>query len=186
MTSDQVVRAVIATLEELAVPYMLVGSFSSNFYGIPRSTKDADFVVALGDTTIRTVADRLGPGFALDPQMSFETVTGTYRYILTAVGLAFTIEIFQLSDDPHDQERFRRRTRVSTPQGDAYLPTAEDVVVTKLRWSRLGKRTKDIDDVRSVLGVQGSRLDWDYVHLWCDEHGTRQHLDDVRRSVPRT
>jgi len=184
--SDQAVRAVITVLEELAVPYMLVGSFSSNFYGIPRSTKDADFVVALGDTPIRAVAERLGPDFHLDPHMSFETVTGTFRYILTAVGLAFTIEFFQRSDDPHDQERFRRRTRVSTPQGEAYLPTAEDVVVTKLRWSRLGKRTKDIDDVRSVLGVQGSRLDWDYVHRWCDEHGTRQLLDDVRRSLPPT
>jgi hypothetical protein len=184
MMSDQAVGAVITALEELAVPYMLVGSFSSNFYGIPRSTKDADFVVAMGDTPIRAVADRLGPDFRLDPQMSFETVPGTYRYILTAVGLAFTIEVFQLSDDSHDQERFRRRTRVNTPQGNVYLPTAEDVVITKLRWSRMGKRTKDIDDVRSVLGVQADRLDWDYIHRWCDEHGTRQLFDDVRRSLP--
>ena len=29
------------------VAYLLTGSFSSNYYGIPRSTKDADFVVEL-------------------------------------------------------------------------------------------------------------------------------------------
>jgi hypothetical protein len=133
---------------------------------------------------MRAVVDRLGPSFRLDPQMSFETVTGTYRYILTVAEIAFTIEVFLLGDDAHDQERFARRHRVSTPQGDAYLPTAEDVVVTKLRWSRHGKRQKDIDDVKNVLSVQSGRLDWDYVHRWCDEHGTRELLDDVRRSLP--
>ena len=34
-------------LAECGIPYMLAGSFSSNYYGIPRSTKAADFVVQL-------------------------------------------------------------------------------------------------------------------------------------------
>ena len=31
---------------------MVVGSMSSNIYGIPRSTKDADFVIELGNQSI--------------------------------------------------------------------------------------------------------------------------------------
>jgi len=37
--------SLIRTFEKAGVPYMIVGSYSSNFYGIPRSTKDADVVV---------------------------------------------------------------------------------------------------------------------------------------------
>ncbi len=32
--------------------------------------------------------------------------------------------------------------------------------------------------------VQGERLDWDYIHHWCQSHGTRELLDQVRRSIP--
>ena len=47
--SNEAAARVIEALEKLGVKYFLAGSFSSNFYGIPRSTKDADFVAVLGD-----------------------------------------------------------------------------------------------------------------------------------------
>src|SRR5947209_667250 len=135
MTSDEAVLAVIAALESLGIPYMVVGSLSSNYYGIARSTKDADFVMEFGAQSIRHLADHLGSAFRLDPQMSFETTTMTTRHILEVVGIAFTIELFHLSDDPHDQERFRRRRRVQLLNREISLPTAEDVIITKLRWA---------------------------------------------------
>jgi len=39
------VVAVFAALDAAHIPNMLVGSLASNFHGIPRSTRDADFVV---------------------------------------------------------------------------------------------------------------------------------------------
>jgi len=33
------------------IPYLVVGSFSSNFHGIPRSTKDADLVLEFDSET---------------------------------------------------------------------------------------------------------------------------------------
>jgi len=51
------IRATIRALNELAIPHMLTGSLASNSYGRPRSTRDADFVVAIGDKAI--VANQL-------------------------------------------------------------------------------------------------------------------------------
>ena len=184
MTGDDATLAVIDALEMLGIPYMVVGSFSSNVYGVPRSTHDADFVIQLGPHSVRSIADRLGPQFRLDPQMSFETVTMTTRHVLEVVGIPFKIELFQLSDDPHDQERFRRRLPVKLLDRGVYLPTAEDVIITKLRWVSQGRRSKDWDDIRDVIAVQGERIDWDYVHSWCNRHGTRAVLDDICRSIP--
>jgi hypothetical protein len=28
-------------------------------------------------------------------------------------------------------------------------------------------------------------LDWDYVHRWCDIHGTRPLLDEIRQALPK-
>ncbi len=176
--------AVLDALTALRIDYMLVGSFSSNLYGVARSTRDADFLVQFAGKSVSDLARRLGPEFRLDPQMPFETVTGTSRQILEVSGTPFRIELFLLSDDPYDQARFARRRQEKLLGRDAFVPSPEDVIVTKLRWSRQGRRTKDVDDVRNVIAVQAERLDWDYVHHWCDAHGTRQLLDQIRASIP--
>lgn len=42
--------------------YLITGSFASNFYGIPRSTKDADFVVQTGSALGAEFGDCLRAG----------------------------------------------------------------------------------------------------------------------------
>jgi hypothetical protein len=181
---DEAVQGVADALNQLAVPYMLVGSLSSSFYGTGRTTKDADFVVELGEHSIAEIGRVLGQGFRIDPQLSFETVTMTRRFVADVVGTSLAIEFFHLTSDPHDQERFRRRRQVRLLDRLVWLPTVEDVIVTKLRWAMLANRSKDRDDVRNVIAVQGDRIDWDYVHRWCGEHGTRTLLDEIRTSIP--
>jgi hypothetical protein len=58
------------------------------------------------------------------------------------------------------------------------------VIVTKLRWAIMGNRSNDRDDVRDVIAVQNDRIDWDYVHQWCEQHVTRALLDEIRASIP--
>jgi hypothetical protein len=58
------------------------------------------------------------------------------------------------------------------------------VIVTKLRWAQNAARGKDRDDVKDVIVVQGDAIEWDYVHHWCNVHGTRALLDEIRASIP--
>jgi len=119
----------------------------------------------------------------LDAQSRFESVTATVCHRIMVKGSAFKIELFELSADAHDQERFRRRVRVQVSTVSTWAPTPEDVIVTKLRWASRSRRGKDRDDVQNVLAVSGANLDWNYIHHWCDVHGTRQLLDDIRKSI---
>jgi hypothetical protein len=183
MSIQSIVRRIIDTLEQLNIPYMLVGAFSSNAYGITRNTADADFVVQLDDASLAKIIESLGPEFRLIPQMSFETITATMRHVIEVPSENFKIELFLLNDDPHDQFRFQRRRKVDVVGAPAYLPSAEDVIITKLRWSRHGNRQKDLIDARDVIAVSGTQLDWPYIEQWCDQHGTRKLLDDLRRSI---
>ena len=168
------------TLAASGVAYLLAGSFSSNYYGIPRSTKDADFVVELRGGVGSDFMTRLGEDFEADPQLSFETNTGTYRQMIQHTRSPFKIELFLLSNDPHDQARFQRRVAVNAYERQIWLQTAEDVIIMKLRWGR----NRDQDDVRAVMGVQGDKLDWAYIEGWCERHGTRALLEQIRRTVP--
>ena len=185
MNSTDLVLRLIAAFDEVGVDYMLVGSFSSNVYGRERGTNDADFVVIIDPKQLTEIATRLGSDFQVESQMSFETVTMTTRHLLHHPATAFKIELFLLSADAHDQARFKRRQLIDVEGHATWLPTPEDVVITKLRWSKGGRRSKDVTDVAQVLAVQYGKLDLTYIRAWCDQHGTRELLEQLLLEAER-
>lgn len=184
MTADEAAIAVIDALDRAAIPFMIVGSLASNFHGIPRATRDADFVIRLDRAPIADLASALPAGLHLEPQAAFETVTGTTRYLVTLRHSPFVCELFVCGDDPHDTARFDRRERVHVLNREAFMATAEDMIITKLRWAAEGRRAKDRDDVRNIIAVRGAELDWNYIDGWCTAHGTRALLAEIRTSLP--
>lgn len=183
MKVQEVVRRVLEALDAAAIPYVIVGSFASNIYGIVRSTKDADIVIQAAPGQFKSLMSSLGPDFVRDPQLQFETVTGTKKHLVREPESGFEIEFFELSDDPHDQQRFARRRKLTVLDHDAWVLTAEDVLVTKLNWLHRINRKKDLLDVENVIAVQADALDWPYVETWCDAHGSRPLLEKIRAEL---
>jgi hypothetical protein len=176
---DAVCR-VIAAFNASGVPHMLTGSLASNAYGVPRMSRDANVVVESHETAIGQLARLVAPELVLDQQSSFETTTLTHRWKLVTARRGFEVELFQRSDDLHDVARFSRRVATTFLEEPTWLPTAEDVLVQKLRWASRAKRSKDVEDALNIVRVRGSALDWPYIRRWCDEHGSRPLLEDLR------
>jgi hypothetical protein len=183
LEGEFITRAVINVLEDGEFPYMLVGSFSSNIYGIARSTKDADFVVDVADrTVIPRLMKALDHLLEFDPQSSFEGITGCVRHEAIARNFPFRVEFFERADDPFAIARFERRVRLysSVFGREVWIPTAEDVVVQKLRWCR----EKDKGDARDVMTVQGKSLDHTYIQDWCRRLNILDRYEAVLATVP--
>ena len=182
MTPREAVLRVLAALQEIGAAHFVTGALASNHYGIERSTKDADIVLETAPADFAAFARLLWPELRLDPQITFETITGSQRHIVELTGTPYKIELFLLGNDAHHQERFARRRPVRLQGFDVetWIPSPEDVVIQKVRWGRL----KDLDDALSVLGVQGNALDFPYIERWCREHGTLARLEELRRKIP--
>jgi hypothetical protein len=182
--AERITKAVINVLEDTKVPYMLVGSFSSNMYGIPRSTKDADFVVDVADRTVMPgLMKALEDILEFDPQTSFEGIGGSIRHEAVArAAFPFRVEFFERTNEEFALARFERRVRFysSVLGREVWIPTPEDVVVQKLRWAR----PKDQLDARDVMSVQGALLDYTYIEDWCRKLGRFEVYQQVRATVP--
>ena len=184
MNLYELAARVIEALEAERIPYMIVGALSSSVFGIPRSTKDVDIVLQL-DTRepLHRLEKRISDVVMFDPQATFETLTGSVRHILTSrTKPPFVVELFELGADPFVVERFSRRRPEWSGQikRQVVLPTAEDVIVQKLRWGR----PKDLEDARDVLAVQTpANLDMDYVTRWCQQHETSGRLREILAEI---
>lgn len=185
MTLAELAIAVFETADRLGVDHMAVGALAAGTYGIPRATKDIDLLVSVNKKPgLPELMDGLSEIAEFDPQCVFDTITWGKRFVGRSRSVPpFKIELFEMLDDPFVESEFSRRGRTFVPilGRDIWLPTAEDVVVQKLRWGR----SKDLDDARDVLAVQGPEtLDMDYIGRWCAEHGTSARLKDILESLP--
>lgn len=165
---------------------MLVGSLAANFHGIPRSTRDADFVVQPPPDGLQRLAAQLPPELRLRETGCLRSRHGNGWHLVTLKDSSFVCELFELSDDPHDRARFARRMSARVLERDAFVAFAEDMIITKLRWATGANRIKDRDDIRNMLAVQGSEMDWEYLDRWSTTHETAALLRQIRDSIPRS
>ena len=185
MTLEALAVKVIEAAESAGVDFMAVGAIAAGAYGVPRSTRDVDLLVAISRKGgISAVVAQLDPIVEFNAQVVFDTLTWGRRHVgHSRSAPPFKVELFEVFDDPFVQSEFARRQKVFVPMlsRDTWLPTPEDVVVQKLRWGR----SKDLDDARDVLAVQGAEsLDMPYIEKWCAQHGTTERLKTALAGIP--
>ena len=63
MIAENVLQFVLTRLDECGIPYMITGSFTSNMYGVPRATQDADVVIEADLDSLDRFLESLGAEF---------------------------------------------------------------------------------------------------------------------------
>jgi len=185
MTIFELAKFSIEACEKEGVAYMLTGAFATNCYSVPRSTKDVDLVIDLsGSLQVKAVIERLSPEVEFRDQVQFDTATFGRRHVgRTKVSPYFTVELFELFDDEFVMSQFSRKRQFDLGPElgmNAYVPTAEDILVQKLRWAR----DKDLLDARNLLLVQQVKnLDMSYVRKWCEKLGIKDRLEEVLKVI---
>lgn len=182
---EQLANAAVDACIAVGADYMLTGALAFNYYAVPRSTRDVDLVIDVSDPeAIANIIARLSPAVEFGTQVQFDTITWGKRHIGKPVDhSAVSIELFELFDDNFVLSQFRRKRRYRSPTlgREVWLPTAEDVIVQKLRWAR----SKDLDDARDVIAVQQpENLDLPYIERWCREHGSLIRLEAILDALP--
>lgn len=190
-TPDHVrpVTHVVRVLDDLNIRYAVGGSFASSLHGYPRQTQDADLTVEPFAGKERLFALRFpADEYDADEPMIRDAVARRARFNILHLHTGFKIDLFVGKDRPFDRELLARRVKAPVfgdAAGEFGVVTAEDVVLLKLEWFRLGSETSDRQwtDVFGVFRVQADRLDAAYLDRWAAELGVADLLDKVRGQV---
>jgi hypothetical protein len=160
---------------------MLSGSFASAYYGAVRSTQDIDFVVAPTAEQLRNFVRSLPSGkYYVDLDAAIESLE--HRSLFNVIDLAtgWKIDLIVCKSRAFSQEEFRRRQRVNLEDLTIFVASAEDVIVSKLEWSKLAGSRRQIEDVAGVLRMRSESLDWKYLERWIGELGLKEQWRDAR------
>jgi hypothetical protein len=166
-------------LNEVGLPYMLTGSMVSNYWGIPRTTHDLDFVVQLPTGTIPKMVETFSGDYYLDEGAVRAAFRPPYQFNAIDTRSPLKIDFWLLQPKPFEQNMFSRRLRVTLFAQAIWICTAEDVVLHKLYWNRMSPSERQVGDAAGVVAVQAGALDVDYLRTWATELGVLGALEDL-------
>lgn len=162
MTPLEHVVAIGRILDELGVAWVLGGSLASSIVGEPRSTMDIDVAAQLEVARVHDLVAAVRGDYYVSEDMVLDAVTNCSSFNLIHFESGMKVDLFPLSDDPLDVRQLARRELVEIEPGTAiWVGAADDQVLRKLRWYRLGGEVSDRQwrDVLAILRVQGVRID---------------------------
>lgn len=184
-----ILSRVAVVLDGLAIAYAVGGSFASSLHGAARATRDADLIVDLDTARGERLADALEGDFYLSREAMRQAIRSRSTFNAIHFATAFKVDFFVLGERPFDLEEFRRRAPASLQSHGGHpisFKTAEDTILRKLEWFRVGGEVSDQQwrDVVAVLAVQGESLDGAYLERWAAELGVLDLLARARAELP--
>jgi len=168
----RVIKKVTEALDQKGISYLIGGSVASSTLGKYRFTNDIDFVVDLSSESVSGLSAALGSEFYMDADLALEAVLHRSSFSILHLDTMVKADLFIRPVNAWSDMAWNRR-KVQTLKNseqlvDVYVRSAEDMILQKLHWYKLGREVSDRQwgDVVGMLEVQADVLDYSYLETW--------------------
>jgi hypothetical protein len=173
VTETDVLSLVGARLDSQGIPYMLTGSFALGYYATPRMTRDLDIVVALQARNVAALVAAFSPDFYIDADSARDAVATERLFNLMHFESAIKVDLIVRKSSEYRQLEFDRRQRVTLGAAVTWIVSREDLILSKIVWSKDSGSEMQLRDVRQLLGPD---VDIDYLRHWAPVLGVADIL----------
>jgi hypothetical protein len=189
MSFAQTVQRVASALEDSEIPYMFTGSFASTFHGAARSTIDLDVVIAASAQQLESLLDLLAKReFYVDRMGAAQAFKHGSMFNAVDWKTSLKIDFIMRKSRAFSMEEFARRSPVQFEGKSVFVTTAEDAIISKLEWAKIGGSRRQIEDVRGLFQFRKETLDRAHIEKWVMSLGLREQWNDAlgRRDARNT
>lgn len=180
---DAFLAYAINVLDEIGIPYMVVGGFAAINYGEPRFTADVDIVIEMQANQIsRFVKAFSPPAYYVSEDAIRDSLQRRYPFNVIEPATGAKIDLVPLPRDVFTRLAFQRRQILEYDEDlhrSAYFITPEDIVLAKLMAYRDTGSEKHLRDVRGVLLIQWGQLDLDAIRRGANGAGVLEQLEQL-------
>lgn len=170
-----------SALELAGIPHMVAGSFASSLHGVPRSTQDVDIVIDPTFESLDQVLALLSDGEVyIDADVARDEFRRRGQFNVIDMGSGWKADLIFRKARAFSRSELDRRAPFTILGVPMFVASAEDTVLAKLEWSKLGESERQLRDVQGILEVKRDSLDVTYIERWLDDLGVRELWERVK------
>ena len=182
MSYVEVLRSIVPKLELSEIPYMITGSIAAAYYGLGRATYDLDIVISATSDKLKKLVELLPREqyyAVLQDALDAQRHGSMFNVLDTTSGwkIAFILK----KPAPFHEEAFQRRLAVVFEGVPTSVISAEDLILSKLDWARMGESERQVRDAAVVLEKRRTNLDLPYIEKWIAELGLAAQWSQARQ-----
>ena len=180
-----VLGRVVLALGSAGVPYMLTGSFASALHGMPRATQDIDMVIAPTPESLERLLDQFPEKrYYVSREAALQASEKAGMFNVVDLETGWKIDFIFRKPRDFSQTEFDRRAQANALGVRLFVASAEDVLISKLEWAKLGESERQIRDAAGIIATQAADLDTAYVETWVARLGLDAQWDAARSAAP--
>lgn len=169
-------------LERLGIQYRIVGSMASMAYGEARFTNDIDILADLREENLDQIVPEFpAPDYYLSIDAARTAIREQRQFNIIHAPSGLKLDIIQRKNSEFGALDITLGKKLKS-EGfyDAWFASPENVILMKLRYYHEGASDKHLRDIASILLVQGTLIDGDYLDLWSKKLGVESEWKLVR------
>jgi hypothetical protein len=164
---------------------MVTGSVASSAHGTPRSTRDLDIVIAPTRSQLLALIQQFPSSlYYADEDQALQALANRSQFNVIEFATGWKVDFIIAEDSEYGRIAMTRRKVIDVAGNGVYVASAEDVLISKLHWAKLGDSARQLQDAAGVVSTQGSNFDITYVEHWVRELGLDKQWETVRESAP--
>jgi hypothetical protein len=173
------VRLVVSRLDAAGIPYMMTGSMAMSIYAVPRMTRDIDFVIECTPDDAPRIAELFRSDCYVDETSIRRAAQrhGTFNIIHNE--WITKADFIVRKESEYRKLEFGRRRRIDLGGLSVFVVRPEDLILSKLSWSRNGESELQFRDAASLCASVAD-LNWAYLKKWAAALGLTGALEKVR------
>ena len=166
LSQKEFLTNVVEKLQQAGIDYVICGSMAGTFYGVERSTQDADIIINPNEEQLGKFLNLLGDAYYVDNVTALDALKRRTMFNIIEVENAWKADLIIKKQTDFSTEEFHRKRKEHLLGKDLYILSPEDSVLSKLIWAKQSRSEIQYRDVMTILEARARLLDMKYLNKW--------------------
>ncbi len=186
MTSQkEFLKSVVENLQQAGIDYVICGSIAASFYGVERSTQDADIIIDPTEEQLTNFLKLLGDAYYVSSDAVLEALKQSTMFNIIDVENAWKADLIIRKKTDFHTEEFQRKRKEKLLGKDLYILSPEDTILSKLEWAKNSHSEQQFRDAFEVAVIQWRNLEMEYLRKWAEQLHLKSSLEQLLEQAKR-
>ena len=185
LSQKEFLKSVVEKLQQAGIDYVICGSMAASFYGVERSTQDADIIIDPTEEQLTNFLKLLGDAYYVSSNAVLEALKQSTMFNIIDVENAWKADLIIRKKTDFHTEEFQRKRKEKLLGKDLYILSPEDTILSKLEWAKNSHSEQQFRDAFEVAVIQWRNLEMEYLRKWAEQLHLKSSLEQLLEQAKR-